>query len=84
VLRSCDGRSKSKVPSYFDDVIALLQVYYHWYLLQGQVKLVISIGTAAAGDAYWYNLQCICNSGLYYIFGRIAEIQVGKRKKKIH
>jgi HAE1 family hydrophobic/amphiphilic exporter-1 len=42
-----------------------------------------TIGTAAAGDAYWYHLWCIYI--LYYIFGRIAEkYKLVKVKKKIH
>jgi hypothetical protein len=38
-------------------------------------------GTAAAGDAYWYDLRCIARTCIY-IFGRIAEIQVGKKGRR--
>jgi HAE1 family hydrophobic/amphiphilic exporter-1 len=44
-----------------------------------------TIGTAAAGDAYWYICGVFVIPGLYYIFGRIAEkYKLVKVKKKIH
>jgi hypothetical protein len=79
--RGCDGRSKSKVPSYFDDVICA-----------GLLTIGITTGPGKIGNRLLErpqqgmligNLQCIYNSGIVlHLWSNSRKYKLVKGRRK--
>jgi hypothetical protein len=83
VLEAAMEGAKSKVSSYSNDIVCF---YCRFTTISvfatGPGKMVIELLNSRSRGCLLVPFVVYCYSGLYYIFGRIAEIQAGKSEEE--